>query len=88
MVVVGAEVVVDGSVELGPAVDSVVEVAELSSVAAELDSVGSCGTCSVVEGFPASGSASDSVASGFTLPSVVSGAEVELEVSSVGLLVT
>lgn len=80
----GVKVVVDSR-------DSVVEVEELSSVAAELDSVDSCGDCSVEEGFSASGlvlDPSDSVASGFTLTSVVSGTEVELEVPSVGLLVT
>lgn len=69
-------VVVDGSVELGPAVDSVVELEEPSSVAAELDSVGSCGASSVVEGLPA------------LEPSVVSGADVEEDVSSLGSLVT
>lgn len=68
--VVGAEVVVDGSVELGPAVESV---------------------GFSVEGSSPSGSTldpSDSVVSALPLPSVVPGAEEELEVSSVGLLVT
>lgn len=82
MVVVGARVVVDGSGVLGAAVDSDVE--ELSSVAAEVDSDGSWGVCSVDEGFSASGS----VVSGLPLPSVVSGAEVELEPPSVGSFVT
>lgn len=77
MVVVGAEVVVDGSVELVPAVDS---------LGAELDSVGPS-----EEGFSASGltlDSSDSVVSVLSLASVDSGTEVGLDVPSGGLVVT